>query len=303
MIPRERKSDVLKHPALKCLAPYHTINLTAGCPYECRYCYAQSFRSHPGQGKIIFYENTLTLLEKTLPRKRIKPRLVYFSTACEPFMPYPEIQEVLYGCMELLLNHGISLLISTKSSIPEAFLKLFARYSGKVHVQVGLTTINDNIRALLEPNATAINTRLNTLQRLIAFGIDCEARLDPLVPELTDSTKSFSSLLDAIYECGARRAVASFLFLRRANMGKLSVHYEDWSFREMVERRYTETIEGYCGGNSVRIPALEYRREKYAELQSLGYAKGVTVGLCACKNPDLTNACCHPQPAPVKRET
>ena len=46
----ERKSDVLKRPSLPCLSEYHTINLAAGCPYKCRYCYAQSFRSNPGQG-------------------------------------------------------------------------------------------------------------------------------------------------------------------------------------------------------------------------------------------------------------
>ena len=79
----ERKTNVLRHPGLPCMAHHYTINLTAGCPFECRYCYAQSFRHNPGPGKVLFYANSLELLRRELPRKRTKPRLVYFSSGCE----------------------------------------------------------------------------------------------------------------------------------------------------------------------------------------------------------------------------
>ena len=55
----ERKSNILTRPALPYLAQHYTINLTTGCPYECRYCYTQSFKNHPGWGKVLFYSNTL----------------------------------------------------------------------------------------------------------------------------------------------------------------------------------------------------------------------------------------------------
>ncbi|MCC8181182.1 MAG: hypothetical protein LIP23_09775, partial [Planctomycetes bacterium] len=139
----ERKGDVLTRPTLPCLASYHAVNVTAGCHYECRYCYAQSFRSYPGHGKVKFYANTLDSLSQQLPRKRKPPRMVYFSTACEPFMPFAEILETLYGCMSLLLAAGSRLLISTKASIPARFIALFAAFPGLVHVQMGLTTADD----------------------------------------------------------------------------------------------------------------------------------------------------------------
>ena len=296
-----RKSNVLKHPSLPCLSQYHTINLMAGCPYECRYCYAQSFRSHPGSGKIIFYANTLDLLRRELPCKRKKPKLVYFSTACEPFVPYKHVLDSLYGIMELLLDHSVFLLISTKSSIPENFLKLFSEHTDQVHVQIGLTTINDCIRQLLEPNAASVEERLGILRALVEHGVQTEVRMDPLTPKLTDSEQSFVSLCRQIAHCGIHQAAASYLFLRRANYSRMAVEFDSWSFQEMARRLYKQQIEKYCGSGTIRIVAADYRRKKYDQLRVISAAYGITLHLCRCKNPDVTVECCHPSP-PIGHE-
>ena len=62
----ERKGAVLNHPALPCLAAQHAVNLAGGCPFACRYCYAQSFRGNPGPGKVVFYRNSFELLRREL---------------------------------------------------------------------------------------------------------------------------------------------------------------------------------------------------------------------------------------------
>ena len=62
----ERKSAVLTPSSLACLAHVPTVNLTAGCAYECRYCYARGYRTHPGEGKVRFYTNTLSKLREEL---------------------------------------------------------------------------------------------------------------------------------------------------------------------------------------------------------------------------------------------
>ena len=292
----ERKSDVLKRPALPCLSRFHTINLTAGCPYECRYCYARSFRSNPGKGKVLFYSNTLDLLSRQLPRKRAKPIMVYFSTACEPFTPHRQVLDCLHGVMELLLENDTSLLISTKSRIPETFLDLFVRHPGKVHVQMGLTTTNDRVRELLEPHAAGISDRLHTLRALMDRGVKAEVRSDPLIPELTDSKESFESLCRMISHHGTRSLAASYLFLRRGNYSAMNVEIEGWSFQEMAGRLYTDRIENYCGASSIRIPDRSYRRGKYAQMKDIAEEHGLKLHLCRCKTPDLITKCCHPRP-------
>ena len=294
IIPIERKSAVLKRPALPCLSHWHTINLLAGCPYECRYCYAQSFRSTPAKGTIHFYANTLNILKKELPRKRKKPNIVYFSTACEPFIPDVAVQDVLYGVMRLILEHGITILISTKSKIPKRFLELFSAYPGQVVVQIGLTTVDDKIRSVMESHAGTVKERLNSLESLCRQGIQTEVRMDPLIPELTDQDGSLEALFQTVAACGATSAAASYLFLRQVLWRGMRLSIGDWSFQDIANRIYTHTVNNYCGHGAIRIPDATYRKERYAALKGIAERNGINLRLCHCKNPDITQECCHP---------
>jgi len=290
----ERKTPVLTRPTLPCLSHCHAINLLAGCPFECRYCYAQSFRSNPGPGTVLFYSNTFDRLRQELPRKHNRPVCVYFSTACEPFIPYQPVLDMLYDSMKLLLVHGVSLLISTKSSIPSRFLDLFTGYSSSVHVQVGLTTADDSVRRAIEPTAPPVQTRTTTLSCLINAGISAEVRMDPLIPGLTDTEESLSGLCAMIAGCGVTNAAASYLFLRRGNIRRMMVMHNEWSFSDIAEKIFTDRINKYCGHGTIRVPSARYRSESYHRLISLAGEHGITVSLCHCKNPDITSERCHP---------
>lgn len=298
VVETERKSPVLNHPSLPCLSRHYTINLTAGCPNRCRYCYAQSFAHHPGWGKVLFYANSLDLLRRELPRKRKRPQLVFFSTACEPFVPDERILSCLYGVMETLLETSVAIRISTKCSVPEDFLLLFARHRELVHVQVGLTTVDDDVRRFLEPRAPSVAQRLANLQNLLRKGINTWVRMDPLTPELTDTEASFRALCREIASCGIARAIASPLFLRPANYGLLRLRYKGWSFGRMARRLYTHRFEDFCAGGTIWLPDTDHRRRKHGELGSIASEHGIDLTFCSCTNPDLTSDVCH---APARR--
>ncbi len=292
--PTRRKSAVLRRPALACLSRWHTINLLSGCPCACRYCYARSFRSYPGEGRVLFYENTLELLRRELPGKRTRPQVVYFSTACEPFVPNDDVLAVLYGVMELLLEHGVQLLISTKHGPPSRFLPLLERFRSLVFVQMGITTTDDRVRQALEPRAASVNQRLDILEALCSRNIPAEVRLDPLIPELTDPDESVQALFAAVAERGASTAAASYLFLRRAVSEAMCFELGAWSFSDVVNRIYTSEIRDYCPGSHIRVARPDYREERFVALKSMALSHGIELRLCRCKNPDLTRECCHP---------
>lgn len=294
IIKQERKSSVLRQPTLPCLSRYHTINLLAGCPYRCRYCYAKSFRSYRNNGSVIFYSNTYELLKLALNRKRRKPICVYFSTACEPFVPDRGILDALYDSMKLLLEYGIALLISTKSQIPKRFISLFAEFSDLIHVQVGLTTVDDEIRKLLEPGAFSVEERLDSIPPLLVHNISVELRMDPLVPGLTDTEKSFSMLCESAANSGIKTAAVSYLFIRQSILKSMNVTYMDWAFLDVLRSLFTEKIERYCGKSSILVADTEYRRSTYDVLHEIAGHYGLTLRMCRCKNPDLTTECCHP---------
>ena len=288
----QRRSEVLRRPKLPCLSDYHTINLTAGCPNECRYCYAQSYAHHPGWGKLAFYSNLLDRLKKEFHDLQPRPSLVYFSTASEPFLNVERILDHLYEIMEFLLDEGVMLLISTKGVIPDRFIALFRRFPEHVHIQVGITTSNDRIRNLMEPNAATVEQQLDNLRNLIAAGIGAEARMDPLIPDLTDTLDGFRALMPLLQKQGVRRAVASHLFLRWGIRPPLGLSFYGWSFQQM-KKRYTHKVTDYCGGGTIWLPSTTYRRERYDLLKDVASEHGIEVQWCHCKNADLTEDCCH----------
>jgi len=290
----ERKTNVLRHPALPCMTEHYTINLTAGCPFECHYCYAQSFRHNPGLGKVLFYANSFELLKRELAGKRVPPRIVYFSTGCEPFNPHADVLRALFDTMSLLLENDVFVLISTKSHIPLEFINLLATHRDRVSISVGLTTVDDSVRSFLEPGAFPVEERLQSLSSLRSAGIPVEARMDPLIPGLTDSEESFAAVCRALQEKGVQMAVASYLFLRGAIIARMGRdRFGNWSFVDMANHIYTGRIEGYCGSGTIRVPSVEYKQDRFSVLKRIAAAYGVKLTLCACKNPDVTTDRCH----------
>lgn len=290
----ERKGAVLTRPSIPCLSPYHTINLTAGCPFSCRYCYAQSFHNYPGKGKVVFYANTYKELAEQLPRRRKAPDTVFFSSACDPFAPFSETLECLYNCMSLLLHTGSRILISTKGSIPDQFIDLFARYQEQVYIEIGLASADEAIRQLLEPHATSIDERLRMLRSLGTAGIHREIRMIPLIPELTDDEHRFEQTMKAASGCGVSRGSMSYLFLRPGNLDSMTCRFEGWRFREIESRHFIKQLENPDGRGTIMVPASGYRANKYKLLREIAASYGIHLRLCSCKNPDITNECCHP---------
>ena len=324
----QRRAEVLTRPKLPCLAEFHTVNLTAGCPNECRYCYAQSYAHHPGWGKVALYANAKDRLKDELVRMRQSsrshetPRLVYFCTASEPFVPAPRILDDLYEIMAALLDTGAALVISTKGIVPERFVALFARYAGKVCVQVGITTLDDEARRLIEPRAASVPERLDNLARLIGNSgtagnsgtgsgtqrsehcasprsslcarNSIEARIDPLVPGLTDTDASLAALLSELARIGVCEAVVSYLFLRWGIKFANDLALGDWSSLAM-RKLYTHKVSNYCGGGTIYLPPTEYRAERFAVIAALASTHAIAVKICRCKNGDVPEAvCCHP---------
>lgn len=154
--------------------------------------------------------------------------------------------------------------------------------------------MDDAVRRLIEPRAATVEERLDNLRRLVAAGVSCEARMDPLVPGLTDTEASLQSLLSELSLIGVREAVASFLFLRRGIKFPNDLTHGAWSSREM-RRLYTHKVTDYCGGGTIYLPSASYRADRMLILDKLAAKHGLTIKLCRCKNSDLPEArCCHP---------
>lgn len=286
---RERCGPILTPSSLPCLGNMPTINMTAGCSHGCAYCYTQGYSGYPGDERVILFENIPDLIRNELPRKRKPPQRVYFSPSSDAFQPLPEVQQATYEAMEVLLSAGIEVAFLTKGVIEERFFRLFAASPSKVFAQIGITTLDESLCQALESGAATPAQRLGNIEALTRIGVQTKARLDPLIPGVTDTEDNLRPLLAALYEGGIRSIAASYLFLRPAFSRKLRARLHSLTDSVFSEATWNwhSFADGVGGGQT---PSVEQRENGFRRLRALATELGMAVHVCACKNPDLAGA-------------
>ena len=195
VVRRRRRSAVLTPSRIPCLGKICTINITQGCAIGCGYCYIQGYSAYPGPNRVILYENTAEMLASELQRRRRKPHRVYFSPSCDAFQDVPEVQELTYSTMSLLLDAGVEVSFLTKGIVTPRFFELFKKAPAAVFAQIGITTLAPALSTALEPGAASPTQRLESMRRLSDIGVQTTARLDPLIPDVTDTHSNIDSLV------------------------------------------------------------------------------------------------------------
>jgi DNA repair photolyase len=78
-------------------------------------------------------------------------------------------------------------------------------------VELSITTIDDKVRKIFEPNADTIENRLACAKKLIAAGIETNVFFGPVLPYFSDSDESINSLFDAFESAGLKRVLVDKL--------------------------------------------------------------------------------------------
>lgn len=279
-----------------------TINITEGCAHGCSYCYTQGYSNYPGPDRVVLFDNIPELVRAELRRKRQRPRRVYFSPSSDAFQPVPEALEVTYQTMSALLESGVQVAFLTKGAISERFLALFSKSPTIVFAQIGITTLDERLWQVFESGAASPSQRLRTIESLTQINVATKARLDPLIPDLTDTQESLAPLLTELKQRRIPSIAASYLFLRPAFTQRLSEHLRlvagstysinGWSWRQLAD-----------GLGRARTIGPNDRRKRFGQLGALAASHGIEVHICTCKNPDLAASpgcqIAGPSPAPL----
>jgi DNA repair photolyase len=148
---------------------------------------------------------------------------------------------------------------------------------------------------VFEPHAASPRTRLSQLEALIAGGVQTQARLDPILPNLTDSPPVLDSYFAALAQIGVRRVAAGVLFLRPAILYWLKRNVTDRRMLALLLDSFRDGQDAVMRGAEypIRNLSLEGRREILARLEKIAAAHGIELKVCACKNPDLAQGSCN----------
>ena len=183
------------------------MNIYRGCQHGCIYCDARSTcyqMDHPFED-IAVKENALTLLGSAL-RSRRSPCMIGTGSMSDPYMPLEQELRCTRRSLELIEKYGFGATVLTKSARILEDLDLLQRINSrtKAVVQMTLTTHDDALCRLIEPNVSVTSERIAALKRFQAAGVPTVVWLCPILPFITDTADNIRAIVESCADAGVR---------------------------------------------------------------------------------------------------
>jgi DNA repair photolyase len=196
-----------------------SINPYRGCEHGCIYCFARPFHEYLGfsagldfETKIMVKTDAPMLLRQELTSPKWHPQVIAMSGVTDCYQPIERRLKLTRGCLEVLAEFRNPVIIITKNQLVTRdidFLSELARHNA-VSIFISLTTLDNELRKVMEPRTSPPSARLAAVQKLSEAGIPVGVLLAPVIPGLTDH--EIPSLIEAAAKAGARSA--SYVLLR-----------------------------------------------------------------------------------------
>lgn len=186
---------------------FYGMNIYRGCSHGCIYCDSRSKCyqfTHPFED-IEVKQNAPELLEKALKTKRRKC-MIGTGSMSDPYMHCEEELQLTKKCLEIILNHGFGAAVQTKSDriLRDIDLLEAINRSAKCVVQMTLTTWDEDLCKIVEPNVCDTQRRIKVLEQMRDRGIPTVVWLTPILPFLNDTEENIRAILNECVRVGVK---------------------------------------------------------------------------------------------------
>ena len=189
------------------LSAHNGMNIYRGCQHGCIYCDARSdcYQMNHVFEDIEVKENALQLLERALKTKR-KPCMIGFGAMSDPYIPLEQKLRMTRGALELIDRYGFGVAIQTKSAriLRDMDILKSIHSRTKAVVQITLTTMDEGLCRLGEPNVSTTGERIAVLREFQKEGIPTVVWLCPILPFLNDTEENIRGILEACADTGVK---------------------------------------------------------------------------------------------------
>lgn len=183
------------------------MNLYRGCSHGCIYCDSRSkcYNMNHDFEDIEVKSNALELLENALRRKR-KRCMIGTGAMTDPYIPLDHRLQHTRKALLLIEKYGFGVALQTKSSRVLRDLDVLKRINEKTKavVQITLTTADDTLCRIIEPNVSTTSERFEALKTLRDAGIPTVVWLCPILPYINDTQENIRAILDMCVEAKVR---------------------------------------------------------------------------------------------------
>jgi len=233
------------------LSAKNGMNIYRGCTHGCIYCDSRSkcYQMNHDFEDIEVKVNAPKLLEDALRRKR-KKCIISTGAMTDPYIHLEEKLGNTRKCIELIYNYGFGLTIQTKSARILRDLDLLKKINEKTKcvVQMTLTTYDEDLCKIIEPNVSTTKERFEVLKIMRDNGIPTVVWLSPILPFINDTEENIRGILDYCIEAKVKGIICfnMGLTLREGNREyfykKLDEYFPGMKARYIKSYKYVYEI-------------------------------------------------------------
>lgn len=255
------------------LSASNGMNLYRGCTHGCIYCDSRSrcYQMEHDFEDVEVKSNAPVLLKKALKGKR-KKCMIGTGAMCDPYMHCEAQLRHTRKCLEIIDKYGFGAAIQTKSSriLQDLDLLKSINEKSKCVVQMTLTTFDEELCKILEPNVSTTKERFETLKILRDNGIPTVVWLSPILPFINDTEENILGILDYCIEAKVYGVICFGigLTLREGNREyfykKLEEHFP--GLKQKYQKKYGYGYEVTSDNNDILMNIFYSKCKKHGIL-------------------------------------
>lgn len=229
------------------------VNCYQGCEHGCVYCFARTTHQYWGysagidfEQKVLYKAEAPTLLRRSLLKKSYQPMPVMMSGNTDAYQPAERKLELTRKCLKVLaeLQHPFGLITKNSLILRDVDLLSEAAQDDLVHVCLSITTLDEDVRRVLEPRTASIAQRFKAVETLSKSGVPVAVNIAPIIPGLTEH--EIFGIAKRAADAGARKIGYTIVRLND-EIGEI---FTNWVHQAMPDRadRILNRIKDCRGG-------------------------------------------------------
>ena len=179
---------------------HYGMNIYRGCSHGCIYCDSRSkcYQFTHAFEDIEVKQNAPELLEQALKSKRQKA-MIGTGSMSDPYMHCEEQLGLTRKCLEVISRYGFGAAVQTKSDRILRDIDLLEEINRKAKcvVQITLTTYDEKLCGILEPNVCKTRRRIEVLEAMRERDIPTVVWMTPILPFINDTEENVRAILEA----------------------------------------------------------------------------------------------------------